>query len=390
MSDTAQGPGWWIASDGRWYPPEQHPNAVAPPDQLDAWAPTRSQPALQWQPSQEAGSFGVGGPYGSGPTGWTGPTGSPGSTGPQALGTYPPLTASPTAYAPSSGGRLARGLRLVGVGFSVVREEPGLLLVPVAAFALQAAIFGVAFLVTWPAIHAAQGASSSSATGGSASHSLTAGQYLIYTIAGIAVMFVSVMAQATILTRVTARFHGQRTSNTRALGAALARSPQLLLWAFIEYVILTVLRNIRGRGIVGLIVGSLLSAVWRIASFFVVPVILFEHLGTFAAVKRSTQLCRQRWGEEVVGVGAISVVGVLAIVADLVVAALLCAVFVPLGVLVGVLGFVAILLVLTVASSAFNAALYWYTLTGQSPGLYAADDLASAYRPRTRRSGASL
>jgi len=22
MSDTSQGPGWWLASDGRWYPPE--------------------------------------------------------------------------------------------------------------------------------------------------------------------------------------------------------------------------------------------------------------------------------------------------------------------------------------------------------------------------------
>jgi hypothetical protein len=22
MSDTSQGPGWWQASDGKWYPPE--------------------------------------------------------------------------------------------------------------------------------------------------------------------------------------------------------------------------------------------------------------------------------------------------------------------------------------------------------------------------------
>src|SRR5579859_4873791 len=22
MSDTSQGPGWWLASDGKWYPPE--------------------------------------------------------------------------------------------------------------------------------------------------------------------------------------------------------------------------------------------------------------------------------------------------------------------------------------------------------------------------------
>jgi hypothetical protein len=31
MTDGPQGPGWWQASDGNWYPPEQHPNYEAPP-----------------------------------------------------------------------------------------------------------------------------------------------------------------------------------------------------------------------------------------------------------------------------------------------------------------------------------------------------------------------
>ena len=31
MSSWAQGPGWWQASDGRWYPPESHPNILRPP-----------------------------------------------------------------------------------------------------------------------------------------------------------------------------------------------------------------------------------------------------------------------------------------------------------------------------------------------------------------------
>lgn len=31
MSDTSQGEGWWEASDGRWYPPEQRPGAPIPP-----------------------------------------------------------------------------------------------------------------------------------------------------------------------------------------------------------------------------------------------------------------------------------------------------------------------------------------------------------------------
>ncbi|MEY2435021.1 MAG: hypothetical protein QOC92_4746, partial [Acidimicrobiaceae bacterium] len=26
MSDSTQGPGWWQAADGKWYPPEQHPD----------------------------------------------------------------------------------------------------------------------------------------------------------------------------------------------------------------------------------------------------------------------------------------------------------------------------------------------------------------------------
>lgn len=31
MSDTSQGDGWWQASDGKWYAPEQHPDYRPPP-----------------------------------------------------------------------------------------------------------------------------------------------------------------------------------------------------------------------------------------------------------------------------------------------------------------------------------------------------------------------
>lgn len=31
MSDTSGGPGWWQASDGKWYPPERHPDYRPPP-----------------------------------------------------------------------------------------------------------------------------------------------------------------------------------------------------------------------------------------------------------------------------------------------------------------------------------------------------------------------
>lgn len=39
MSETAQGPGWWQASDGKWYPPQ---NLPPPPGQIVQPAKGRS------------------------------------------------------------------------------------------------------------------------------------------------------------------------------------------------------------------------------------------------------------------------------------------------------------------------------------------------------------
>lgn len=54
MSDTSQGPGWWQASDDKWYPPEQHPDYSPPPP-----PPTPPPPPLQGtDPAQPGtGSF---------------------------------------------------------------------------------------------------------------------------------------------------------------------------------------------------------------------------------------------------------------------------------------------------------------------------------------------
>jgi len=85
MSDVPPGPGWWIASDGRWYPPEAHPAATAPP----AWA--MPQPG----PTYPAPS---GGPPTAPPGTWGGPPGTWGGPPPGAWGGPPP-----GAWGPSPG-----------------------------------------------------------------------------------------------------------------------------------------------------------------------------------------------------------------------------------------------------------------------------------------------
>ena len=381
MSDMSQGPGWWLASDGRWYPPELHPSvtqAASVPtvpsvdpaeDALASWAPAAAAPmtapAIPAYPP--LASFGD-------PSYTPGPGFGPSTS----LPTYPqgwqPIVPS------SSGGRFRRGLRLVGIGFTMARDEPGLMMVPAVAFVVQLLICGLGFLVLWPSLRAVN------TTDGQSAH-FSAEQWLVGVVVGVLVMFVSVVSHATIIARVMARFHGQSVTNAQAARAALTKSPQLLGWAFINYVVISILRNIGNRGILGFLVGALLRAGWMLASFFVVPVILFEDKGAVASIKRSVQLCRSKWGENIVGNGALGAVAMVAILVDVVVSVLIGSVFAPLGAVVGIIGLVAILLVLTVATAAFNAALYWYAVTNQSPGQYSVGDLQSAYRQKGKRAG---
>lgn len=56
MSDVPEAPGWWQASDGKWYPPEQFSGSVPPPQAPPAGY--GSPPAFP-QPAQVGYGYGV-------------------------------------------------------------------------------------------------------------------------------------------------------------------------------------------------------------------------------------------------------------------------------------------------------------------------------------------
>ena len=67
MSEASQGPGWWVASDGQWYPPEMHPDFRAqvppppppqPPPVVASPGPGSSQATDgQWYPSTQVPNY---------------------------------------------------------------------------------------------------------------------------------------------------------------------------------------------------------------------------------------------------------------------------------------------------------------------------------------------
>jgi len=97
MSDTSQGPGWWLASDGKWYPPEQWtgPPNTSPPTTGPPSGPTDA-PSEPWTPGQSSAQPGsTVQPGQPGSTWQTGAAGVPGQ--PPAYGAAPWPGSAPAA-----------------------------------------------------------------------------------------------------------------------------------------------------------------------------------------------------------------------------------------------------------------------------------------------------
>ena len=63
-----------------------------------------------------------------------------------------------------------------------------------------------------------------------------------------------------------------------------------------------VLQAIEERfGIIGTIVARLVGLAWNLVTFLVVPILVLEDLGVGDALKRSKDLFKKTWGENVIG-----------------------------------------------------------------------------------------
>ncbi len=153
MSDTSQGPGWWLASDGKWYSPEQAPGyepasvpATAPSTMPQPGAlPTTGTlpPTAPVVASSSGPSTGTLPPTAYPPPGGAPPAGYPPGGAPPAG--YPPGTYPPGSYPPGPG--YAYPGRAKTSGLAIAAFVLSLLWI-FGLGSLLAVIFGIIALVT--------------------------------------------------------------------------------------------------------------------------------------------------------------------------------------------------------------------------------------------------
>ena len=174
------------------------------------------------------------------------------------------------------------------------------------------------------------------------------------------------------------------------VGAAMARLPQIIAWAFVSATVGLILKIIESRSEkVGRFLTSLLGMAWSVTTFFVIPVLVVEKAGPIEAIKRSVSIMKNTWGESLAanfGIGTITFLGMLVGLVPIGFGvAALSGQMVVLGIILIVLGAIIVLAVSLISSamgSIMLAALYIYAEEGTVPGGFDENLIQAAFATR--------
>ncbi|MBL7746991.1 MAG: hypothetical protein JNM19_06160 [Chitinophagaceae bacterium] len=160
-------------------------------------------------------------------------------------------------------------------------------------------------------------------------------------------------------------YRGEEVTVAKGLRFSASRIGAIFSWAFFAATIGLLLRTIQENvGMFGKIITGLVGIVWSVATFFVVPVIAYENAGPLEAVKRSSAMMKQKWGESLganFSFGLIQFIGMIIVGLPLF---FIGNIFSPIvGIGLAVAGVFTVMAVISAAQTIFISAVY-HNITG--------------------------
>ena len=287
--------------------------------------------------------------------------------------------------------RFSRSWGLVKASYAVLRADRELLIFP-----LLSTIGVILITITFAIPLIASGFAEALAD----SDKLTNSQIIIGVVLGFLYYFVMytivIFANVALIGAAMIRMDGGDPTVGDGFRIAGQHFNAILGYAAISATVGMILQAIRGDedNIAGRIVASILSMAWGLITFLVIPVLIMENLGPIAAIKRSANLLKQTWGEQIAGsfsMGMISFLIMLAVLLVvggpilLIVASIDSAVLAGLGIGVVVIVLALIGLFFSALNGVFQAALYRYATAGTAGDFFDDNILSGAFHPKKKK-----
>jgi hypothetical protein len=275
-------------------------------------------------------------------------------------------------------GRWARSKQLAKASWGVLREAKSLMVLPIIsgiASLFIAASFALPMFLTTDITDA----------GGADGINPSALTYVLGFFAYLALAYIAIFFKTAMLCGADQQIRGDAPSVGSAISGASAHAGKILPWAIVTATVSVILRSLEERaGLLGRIVIGFVGVAWAAVTFLVLPVLVFEGVGVVDAVKRSGNMLKQTWGENLLvnmGIGLITMLLVIPGVLVAVGAALTGSIPLAIvGITLGVTWIIGVVCWSSAMSAVFQLALYRFATNLEMPAQFAAVDLSHAFR----------
>lgn len=253
--------------------------------------------------------------------------------------------------------RLSNGWKLSMMSFSVLQKNKQLIVFPILsglALLVVVAVFLGGFMAVngWDIENISEWGT---------------GTNILLVFAGYLVnYFIIVFFNVALVHCARIYFSGEKPTVSQGLQHSLRRIGAIFQWAVLAAVVGTILKTIQEEsGIVGKIITGIIGVVWSIVTFFVVPIIAYENVTPFGAVKRSAQLMRQKWGESLSATFSFGLVQLIGIIIVIIPCIILGSLISPIvGIALALLGAFVLVAIVSAAQNIFISAVY-HNIEGQ-------------------------
>lgn len=279
----------------------------------------------------------------------------------------------------------SRSIELAKISLNIIRKDKELL-----AFPLLGGIFSIIFMVAMaiptiiPAILSDMGFKA-----------FTPVEYVMIFIGYLGLAFIATFFNVCVVFTTKYRLEGKNATFMQSIKFALSKVHLIFMWSLVAATVGILLRALdelaEKTGGIGKVLLSILRSVlglmWSIVTIFVVPAMVYNNLGPFAAIKRSVEVLKKTWGESLVryyGLGLIELVffimGIIMTIALVFVLSMMGPVGTVVAIAVAALYFLSVILIFSVMNAVFNTALYEYADTGKIPEGYSKEMMEGAFK----------
>jgi hypothetical protein len=282
----------------------------------------------------------------------------------------------------------SRSWELVKASYGVLKSDRDLMLFPLFSLIGMIVVIAVFFV---PVL--ASGILETAADGGE----LTQGQTTASIIIGFLFYFVMytviIFSNVALVGAAMMRLRGENPTVRDGFRIASERITAILGYAAISATIGMILNAIRGNrdNFLAQIVSGFLAMAWNVITFLVIPILVIENVGPIEAIKRSGNLLKRTWGEQLTGsfsIGMISFLVTLAVVIlvggpiMILASATNSDIVMGLGIAVIVILVAGVSLFFSTLNGIFQAALYNYATEGTAGEFFDTSLVAGAFHTK--------